>query len=74
MKNAKEYFENRSFGHDDGTPMVEIIRAKVSEEEAQLIIANKENELFHRPMYELKEIKNRFCLSWSEMQHIVRIF
>ena len=76
MKNAKEYFENRRRERDfnrnhTGAAMIDIIRSKVNDNEKQRITENKNNAVLNKPIYELKDIKERFCLSWNELKEIV---
>lgn len=76
MKNVKEYFENRRRERDfnrnhTGAAMIDIIKAKTTDDEKQRITANKNNAVLNKPISDLNDIKERFCLSWNELKKIV---
>lgn len=76
MRNARDYFENRRWEryfnrNHTGAAMIDIIKAKTTDDEKQRIAANKNNVLFNKPISDLNDIKERFCLSWNELRQIV---
>lgn len=76
MKNAREYFEKRKICRDlnvkgIGVSMLEILRAKTTDEEKKRIEDNKVNASLGKPLSNLYDIKDKYCLSWNELRVLV---
>lgn len=79
MRNAKEYYRERQIQRQLNIPTIgidisEIVKSRTTAEEQERILASKQDALFGRPLYHLKDIKQRFSLSWNELRRIVMNF
>ena len=79
MKNANEYYKSRQIDRQldikaIGMPISEIVKAKTSSEEKERIQDARMDAILNKPLYELKDIKERFSLSWNELREIVMNF
>lgn len=79
MKTTREYFENRKFRRalnikEIGASMLKILRKRTTEEEKKRIEANKLNATLGKPLTELYDIKEKYCLSWNELRKLVTQF
>ena len=80
MKNSKEYFRKRQIQRQlndyeaIGVPIAEIVKAKTSSEEKERIHNARMDAILNKPLYGLKDIKERFSLSWNELRKIVMNF
>ncbi len=67
-------FYDRKLGVPGGADILTIVRKLTSEDEKRRINGFKSDALLNKPIYELKDIKERFCLSWNELRRIVIAF
>lgn len=75
MTSAKEYFEHRRICRQlsiklIGRSIENIIRDRATKEERKLLADNKVNAMLGKEISELREIKEKYNLSWNEIRKI----
>ena len=75
IKTAAESFKKRSYdrqlGVSGGADILTIVRTLTTDDEKRRINDAKADSVMNKPVYCLKDIKERFCLSWNEMRSLV---
>lgn len=67
-------FYDRILGAPSGADVLTIVRTLTSEDEKRRINGCKFDAFLNKPLYELKDIKEHYCLSWNDLRRIVIAF
>lgn len=79
MKNANEYYKSRQIDRQlniktIGMTIEDIVKARTTADEKKRIQEARMDAILNKPLYGLKDIKERFSLSWNELRKIVMNF